>query len=327
MRFGTHQPNCGLALKLAPQSKHIIAVALGVILAIIGPTKAAADEPAVPSPNIRDRITRLANIDWALTSAVSGACEDAFSGFQLTLDSLDAYPEGDRAKLAAAWGWSVLPHVLFAPSEGFHGERPKYGDEILAINGQHILDAISDIEGVSTAHRVESLLLSQPLNSTMEISVRRKDEQFDLRLTPIPICQHNAVVVPSSSRKAYSDRHGLAVTTGLMDYVRNDDELALLVAHEFAHILLYDHFKRTKPGSKRKEDAVDALGARIAGCAGYNVGRGIEFWNDLDKTRPLSFIPSLSHRKSKTRYRDLQKVIANLNCETLVSDIRAKRGE
>lgn len=297
---------------------------MAALLSLSVASAPASANPPEPEPTIQNRITRLAHIDWALTFAVSGACDSGASGFGLTLDSLDAYPEDERQELSETLGWDAHPHVLYASPTA---KVLLPGDAIIAINGQPIFKSIREIDGVSTAHRAEKLLSSQAIDRATSIRIMRDDARFDYRLTPQSICAHNAVVVPDDSRKAYSDRAGLAVTAGLMDYVRNDDELALLVAHELAHILLYDHFKRTKLGSKRKEDAVDALGARIAGCAGFDVSRGIEFWNDFDKTRPLSFIPSLTHRKSKTRYRDLQRLVGNLDCDSLVSDIRAARAE
>lgn len=77
--------------------------------------------------------------------------------------------------------------------------------------------------------------------------------------------------VNDSVENAYAAYDGrVYVTKGLIDKAQNDDELALIIGHELAHVLL----GHVKPGNKKdnrlREMHADKLGMFLAMKAGYN---------------------------------------------------------
>lgn len=104
-----------------------------------------------------------------------------------------------------------------------------------------------------------------------------------------------------SNNKPYLDYHledswevnasqyngGVYMYKGMLTFAHNDDEMALVIAHEIAHFQL-GHWTSTPTN----EFAADKLGARIAAAAGYNVCRGAilikRFKDPGSKTHPSS---------------------------------------
>lgn len=74
---------------------------------------------------------------------------------------------------------------------------------------------------------------------------------------------------------------------GMLYFAKNDDEMALVIAHEIAHHML-GHWTSTPPN----EFAADKFGAQIAKYAGYNVCRGAQavkrFGDPGSRTHPSS---------------------------------------
>lgn len=275
---------------------------------------------------LRAQIVTVGDIDWRLTSAISGACDSGGASIGVIIDSLDAYPADTQDKAARSLGLGTAPQIAHVSLDSpAHSAGLKDGDEIRLLNGQSIEQVVDTIDGVSTAHRVERALSALSPDQPASLEVIRDAAERHVTVVPRKFCRHTAIVAPSDSVKAYSDRSGLAVTTGLLDHVRSRDELALLIGHELAHVILYDFFEAQDIRAKAKEDIADSIGLRMAGCAGFDVASAIEFWKDFDKSRPLSFLPSFSHRKSRVRYEALQKASGDLRCESLAVEIAAMR--
>lgn len=292
-----------------------------VALALFPTNAAASDEASAIASvnNIRSSIIRLAEVNWRLSQAARPLCPSQSAGYGLRFDSLDAYPVANRELISSALGISQLPQVLaIAPSGPSAKSELRVGDVILEINGQPTASVLADVDGVSTAHRLEFFLSTLNLSQSLILTIQRTGiDVATVTLSPVPSCTYVAVVVPEKSRKAYSDRQGLAVTSGMMSEISIDDQLAWVVGHELAHILLTDYVELHRIRGKRKEDLADELGLRLAQCAGYDTSAAIEYLNDFRRSRPLSFLPTFSHRSPKRRYEALRKLPINFDCNAL----------
>jgi Zn-dependent protease with chaperone function len=73
---------------------------------------------------------------------------------------------------------------------------------------------------------------------------------------------------------AYSNPRRIRITRGMVNFAADDSELAFVVAHELAHILLND-FEKYRIGDRRPLDlAADQTGMRLAARAGYDPDKG-----------------------------------------------------
>jgi predicted Zn-dependent protease len=93
----------------------------------------------------------------------------------------------------------------------------------------------------------------------------------------------------SNQVNAFATGHSVAMTTAMLSFVRNDDELAIVLGHELAHRILGHPPMRTEDGLLaafgikagdlwRREAEADRLGLRLAAAAGYDLDAAIPFW-------------------------------------------------
>lgn len=105
---------------------------------------------------------------------------------------------------------------------------------------------------------------------------------------------------------------------GLMNFVKNKDELALIMGHELAHILNGDlgHMAATRYGNipnANKDDELDAdiLGTILMHKAGYDCMRGAEVWKRFYKRMGgPKYKVGDSHPHPMKRYRKIKGVCA-----------------
>ena len=60
----------------------------------------------------------------------------------------------------------------------------------------------------------------------------------DCRFIPFAACNYEASVARSDTVNAYADDDEMFVTTGMMNFVKSDQELALVLGHELSHNFL-----------------------------------------------------------------------------------------
>ncbi len=90
-------------------------------------------------------------------------------------------------------------------------------------------------------------------------------------------------VVQSQEVNAYATEGVIVVYSGLADFVKNDDEMALILAHEVAHVILR-HMSTPEEDTdetRKKEADADKYGAILMMQAGYDLCKGREFWRHM----------------------------------------------
>lgn len=285
----------------------------------------AANAAGPPSAHwagaLRADIDRVAQIDWRMSTSAARLCTDTSSGVGLRIDSLDAYSRADRNAVGGALGLGPLPQV----SSVAHGSPSELagvavGDDLVAINGIAVGEAIAPIDGNATADKVETALSQLPLSQPATLLLARDGRELEISLTPVVRCDFVAVVDIDDGIKAYSDRGGLALTTGLISFAGSADRLALIFGHEMAHVLLRGRHDELNIRGKRKEDEADRLGAILASCAGYDMTSAIGFWLSYDDSRPLSFLPMFTHRSGKRRFEILREFLPSIDCANVNLD-------
>jgi Zn-dependent protease with chaperone function len=98
------------------------------------------------------------------------------------------------------------------------------------------------------------------------LRVRRQQETFLVPLIPEPGCRYPVQLSEDYNVDAGSNRYEIEVSAGLLQFVRDDNQLALVLGHELAHIML-GHIDRTKTNraiGRLLGGTVD-IGAALAG--------------------------------------------------------------
>ena len=288
-----------------------------VLIAFLTPTVAGASGAETHwSEVLRSYIAFANEADWRLATVEPGRCPTVTAGSGVVVDSITAYQEGERARITQALGLGDLPQIAaIATNSPADRAGMRVGDEIVSIGDSPVSSFIRKTPSTPIATQIEHAFESLPLEEQTRISLRREGNQLNLYIEPVARCGVKTVVKVDDKVDAYGDQHAVAVTSGLIQFVESEDELALVIGHEFAHAILKDHLDRNKIRGAKKEDAADLLGAKLARCAGYDVGKASEFWQRMSRRNILSFLPTFTHRSPKARYRKLVELGPRLNCE------------
>ena len=82
------------------------------------------------------------------------------------------------------------------------------------------------------------------------------------------------IVADDPTINAWYDGSSVTITTGLLNAAKNDDEVAMVLAHEIAHALMDHTNEGMKQDSRYAEANADRMGAFIMLNAGYDICKG-----------------------------------------------------
>lgn len=142
--------------------------------------------------------------------------------------------------------------ILYAGKDGpAYKAGVRGGDRLLGISG---------IRFTSSRHAQEFIpaALKDKSRWPITISVQRGEQVLDLQVTPQTACDYPVDLVDQDAINAYADGKKIYVTRGMMRFINEDRELALVVAHELAHNTM---------GHIGKKSGNALLGALVDGVA------------------------------------------------------------
>jgi predicted Zn-dependent protease len=122
------------------------------------------------------------------------------------------------------------------------------------------------------------------------VTLLRANSETTVRVRARAACPSRVHLARSGQRNAYADGRHVFLTTGILSLLRNDDELAFIIAHEMAHNIL-GHAAIMRGATVKKgigrtlgrsgeivrgtESKADALGAEMMLDAGFDPVRGV----------------------------------------------------
>ena len=149
------------------------------------------------------------------------------------------------------------------------------------------------------------------LGETAKVQVLNNGLAYTKSVTPIRICDYNIRLRTSSAINAYADGRNITMTSGMMEFVKNDDELALIIGHELAHNTM-GHIRKIigniilSGGATRYkrpfESESDYVGMYYLVRAGYSPENVEDVWRRLAKVNPKSVSRAKTHPTFPDRY-------------------------
>ncbi|MGV3512581.1 MAG: M48 family metalloprotease [Novosphingobium sp.] len=276
----------------------------------------AAPDQAWPL-RLREDMVRLAAIEWQLRSAAADSCPAHAADTGLVIDDRRAYGRNDWPLLAKTLGLQDDPVVIGVVAGG-PADRAglREGDAILSIGGKTVATIVERRRaGPLVAEAlIEEIAESGTDASPLAIAVRRKGETLQYRVKPARHCSARLVLVTQRGVDAHSDSRNVAISTGLIAFARNDDEIALAAGHELAHIILRHRKGGAISARRLMEDDADSLGLRLMHCAGYDAARSFGLFQRLGKGDWLGFLRAPTHRSFAKRVARLQSELPGLSC-------------
>ena len=213
------------------------------------------------------------------------------------------------------------------------GLRP--GDVVLAINGSEVVGLLS------FQKLIEEAVL---LGSSVDIIISRDGASRSTKFTPVQSCDYGIAVSPSAQLNAWADGESVVITMGMLEFLQNEDELALVLGHELAHNVLR-HIEKTEANlavgaliggmlgaflgletfdvgaqvgagvfSQKFESEADYAGVYFAARAGFDVSRVANVWRRLALRNPESIDRAgTTHPSSAIRFAAIEQTVAEIS--------------
>ena len=249
--------------------------------------------------NIRELTERLHRVSAPIMQANTELCPKTRLDIGVATHSLEAYSKQMKPAAARELGAKDHPsifNVLTGSTADQAGLRR--GDVILDLKGAPLS---------ASSKKFQTLLE----NSEESIRIKRGTRILPVKIDPQEICNYPVKLSLSSTVNAYASGRKITMTAGMMNFVEDDDELALIVGHELGHntmghvrkivtnfILSAGGTRYTRPF----ESESDYVGMYYMVRAGYDPSNVEDFWRRLALTNPKSVVRAKTHPTFPDRY-------------------------
>jgi membrane-associated protease RseP (regulator of RpoE activity) len=215
---------------------------------------------------LRSDIRRIQNVSYRLVVAGASVCGEQIAPvLGATVARRQDFLRAKKAEGEAAFGVGNNVSVL-AVAAGSPAERAglREGDRILSVDGSRIR---------RTKHVFDRMRKSRSGDPTLIIG--RGQDEIEMTLPRVEGCEHGTLVSVSGSvdTTTHTNKHDMWIPTGLLRFVKDDDELAIAISHQIGHQLI-GTFRTGKD-----EPHADELGLRIAAQAGFDISKASAFWD------------------------------------------------
>ena len=235
----------------------------------------------------KDRVRKISDVSWPILAASERFCDsdqaDANFGFVFVSEkSWTKYEPYEQMILNEEFGTGkklegmVVTYVI----DGSPAQKAgiQIGDRIIALNGKRIKNGkdfkriaengllyISHGGGAYLLNKITPRVKDNP--PTVKLKIERGNDVLVLSIRPRRMAKYHPIIVSSKKPNAFANGRDIFVTTGMMDFVKNDEELQFIIAHEVAHNI-ERHIDKQKSNS-----LVGSLAGYALDVLAYNMTR------------------------------------------------------
>lgn len=248
-------------------------------------TAPAQSHVLADSLSVAPRYQRALNVGYRLQRENAGFCPVLGPLAGWVMHDIGAYDKDARALVEARQKLGLgLSIAWVAPGSAVDRAGLKAGDVVEAVGPTSLsslyVDLVRDRASATRTDRLESWILAKMASAPQILTIRRGSDWFEVAMTAEQGCTGAVVVDSRSKGLAWSDERNVALTTRLLSFLHNDDEIAFVIAHEMGHIWLrearsqrltsYDERLRSIDSRRISEESrADLLALTAMRQAGY----------------------------------------------------------
>lgn len=277
---------------------------------------AAAPDSRATFEALRAQDARLASVAWRLTTANAALCRDQQPGTGLVLHAIDQYAARDADTARAVFGFAEPVAVEWVvPGSPAARAGIVQNEGLAAIAGTPLTAPTAAHDTSATRDAALAQLAARPLGAPIVLTLNDSHGTRRATIAPIPACRSEFEVVAGPKLGASSDGHVVQVGARLME-TYDDDDVAVVVAHELAHTILrhrarleaagvkwglFGEFGRNARLFRVTETEADVLGAFLLRNAGWDPQNAVRFWQGPGKKVDSGMFRSRTHPSPKER--------------------------
>ncbi len=274
--------------------------------------------------SIADRLTR-ANVEF---------CPSKHKTIGVRFENLNDYGRDFKTAAQEIWGLSDAASVAWVGTDSPAANAGlRVRDQVVSINGRAITS------GRRSSRQALDALRDAADDGDVTMEVRRGSEPLTLRVTPQQDCGYQFVMVDDDAVNAFADGSYVYLPRGMLHFVQNDDELALVLGHELAHNAM-GHIQARQQNalmgsiggalldvaaaaagvntggafsnagsdvgarmfSQDFESEADYVGMYFMARAGYNIDGVENFWRRMSAEHPRSIRLAYTHPTTASRF-------------------------
>ena len=196
-------------------------------------------------------------------------------------------------------------------------------------------DVIKSVNGVQMTDRDGLVKLYEKVGpeDPLTYEIERSGETLSIVVKPDRACRFPIALGPQQTINAFADGRQVVITRGMVNFTRNDDELALVISHEMAHNIM-KHIEARKQNmgvgvladialillsrgqvnpnisqvaggaySQEFEAEADYVGLYVMAQAGMPITDAPKFWRRMAAAHPASIKTNHSASHPSTAYR------------------------
>lgn len=306
---------------------------------VLNPQMAAAADTLTRMADLQNRLYKVAAPLLIQNAELCKGQARALLGF--TAKNRWSYPGDYNEAAHVAFGMDERLQVTSVlAGSGAAKAGLQTGDVLLSAGGkplptgQHALSQAGSIFG--------KIIASQ---ATLPMTVERHDSERQLSIPVTRACAFAIELGNADNVNAYADGSRVLVTRGMINFTRNDEELAYVLAKTMAHNMLghaaaqrnvstigsiIDNLKSVTPDTSmligsggvkamppEMDAAADRLSLYLAARAGYGIDNADNFWKRLNETHPATVLNgySANHPAIAARLAAIEKAQAEIKAK------------
>jgi hypothetical protein len=231
---------------------------------------------------------RLARVAERMLGANAFLCRHVMPLTGMVIHSQDQYPVETAQSLFTNGRISV---AVLLPDSAADRAGIQAGEAVTAIEDRRT-DSLSTEEGVPLRDAAFDALSAAWTEGPLTLTIARSGAERQVVLEPAPACRALVEVRTRDSLAARSDGRVIQVDQGLIQ-AATDEELAVIFAHELAHLVLehrrrldaagvekgfFGEFGRNQRLNRQMEVEADRLSVHLLANAGYDPQLAPDFW-------------------------------------------------